>query len=128
MTMTRLTLSARVGADGVLHVPLGQAEANREVRVTIEPTDGPALQSPQGYLDFLQATAGAWQGGQTEQIRIGLRAYLRSMWTLFWTAFIHPFTTTVVDLSTGKRIAELSVPFDQWEASLTNGREEPVNG
>jgi hypothetical protein len=62
MTMTRLTLSARVGADGVLHVPLGQAEANREVRVTIEPTGGPALQSPQEYLDFLQATAGAWQG------------------------------------------------------------------
>ena len=35
--MTRMILSARVGADGVLHVPLGQAEANREVRVTIEP-------------------------------------------------------------------------------------------
>jgi len=32
-----MILSARVGADGVLHVPLGQAEANREVRVTIEP-------------------------------------------------------------------------------------------
>ncbi len=35
--MTRMILSARIGADGVLHVPLGQAEANREVRVTIEP-------------------------------------------------------------------------------------------
>ncbi len=60
--MTRMTLSARVGADGVLHVPLGEKEANREVRVTIEPATSPALQSRQDYLAFLQATAGAWQG------------------------------------------------------------------
>jgi hypothetical protein len=32
-----MILSARVGADGVLHLPLGQAEANREVRIIIEP-------------------------------------------------------------------------------------------
>ena len=30
--MTRMTMSARVGGDGVLHVPLGVAEGNREVR------------------------------------------------------------------------------------------------
>jgi hypothetical protein len=60
--MTRMTLSTRVGSDGVLHVPLGQAEANREVRVTIEAAGASALQSHQEYLDFLQATAGAWQG------------------------------------------------------------------
>jgi hypothetical protein len=60
--MNRLTLSARVGADGVLHVPLGHAEANREVRVTIEPTGSPAPHSTQDYLDFLKRTAGAWQG------------------------------------------------------------------
>ncbi len=35
--MTRMILSARVDADGVLHVPLGRAEANQEVRITIEP-------------------------------------------------------------------------------------------
>jgi hypothetical protein len=57
-----MTLSARVGADGVLHLPLGEKEANREVRVTIEAATSPALQSRQDYLDFLQATAGAWQG------------------------------------------------------------------
>jgi hypothetical protein len=55
-----MTLSARVGADGVLHLPLGEAEANREVRVTIEPAS--ALQPSQDYLEFLKATAGAWQG------------------------------------------------------------------
>jgi hypothetical protein len=63
---------------------------------------------------------------EPERIRIGLRAYLRSMWTLIWTAIFHPFTTTVIDLSTGKRIAELSVPFHEWERS--RGKEEPVNG
>jgi hypothetical protein len=60
--MTRMILSARVGADGVLHVPLGEAEANREVRVTIEPASALAPQSHREYLDFLKATAGAWQG------------------------------------------------------------------
>jgi len=57
-----MTLNARVGADGVLHVPLGQAEANQEVRITIEPATPFAVPSRQEYLDFLQATAGAWQG------------------------------------------------------------------
>jgi hypothetical protein len=60
--MTRMTLSARVGADGVLHVPLGENEANREVRVTIEPASSSDLKTKQEHLDFLQATAGAWQG------------------------------------------------------------------
>ena len=47
--MTRMILSARVGADGVLHVPLGQAEANQEVRVTIE--RGVPSRSVQEILD-----------------------------------------------------------------------------
>lgn len=29
-------------------------------------------------------------------------AYLRSIWTVIWTAFRHPFSTTYIDLSTGK--------------------------
>ena len=60
--MTRLTLQTRVGADGVLHIPLGQGEANRDVRVTIEAAGAMTEQSDQEYLDFLRATAGAWQG------------------------------------------------------------------
>ena len=47
--MTRMILSARVGADGVLHVPLGQPEANQEVRVTIE--RGVPCRSVQEILD-----------------------------------------------------------------------------
>jgi len=60
--MTKMTLSARVDPAGVLHVALGRSEANRDVRVTIEPAGSPVLQSRQEYLDFLRATAGAWQG------------------------------------------------------------------
>jgi hypothetical protein len=33
--------------------------------------------------------------------RITLSSYLRSMWTLFRTAFTDPHSTTVVDLTTG---------------------------
>lgn len=62
--MNRTIIKSRVGADGVLNVnvPIGVADANREVQVTIEPAPTPAARSRQEYLDFLQATAGAWQG------------------------------------------------------------------
>src|SRR5262245_51115623 len=73
--------------------------------------------------------AAAGEAGEPELIRISLGAYLRSIWTLFWTAFLHPFTTTVIDLTSGKRLAELSIPYQEWEARLYNqGSEEPVNG
>ena len=55
--MTRKTLSVRVGSDGVLHVPLGAAEADREVRVTIEPLAPPCESEtesrgwPPGYFE-----------------------------------------------------------------------------
>ena len=59
--MTRIVLNSKVGPDGVLQlrVPVGRAEADHEVRVIIE--SQPSL-SQQEYLDFLQRTAGAWQG------------------------------------------------------------------
>ncbi len=59
--MTRMTLSTRVGADGVLHVPLGANEANREVRVTIEPA-GRTPMSQEEWRAWVRATAGSWQG------------------------------------------------------------------
>jgi hypothetical protein len=60
--MTRIVMKSKVGADGVLQltVPVGQEEANREVQVTIE--TAPRATPKQEYLDFLQRTAGAWQG------------------------------------------------------------------
>ena len=61
--MTPIVMKSKVGADGVLqlNVPIGPAEANREMRVTIEPAP-PEATSRQEYLDFLQRTAGAWRG------------------------------------------------------------------
>lgn len=62
--MNRMIVKSRVGADGVLHVhvPIGAADANCEVLVTIEPAAAPPRHSHQDYLNFLRATAGAWQG------------------------------------------------------------------
>jgi hypothetical protein len=39
--MTLVEIKSRVGSDGVLtvSVPLGPSEANREVKVTVEPTE-----------------------------------------------------------------------------------------
>ena len=61
--MNRMVVKSRIGTDGVLHVniPVGTAEAGREVQITIEP-DNPPAKTQQEYRDFLDATAGAWQG------------------------------------------------------------------
>ena len=60
--MTRMTLSTRVGADGVLHVPLGANEANREVRVTIEPA-GPSPMSQEEWSLLAGGQAGFGHAG-----------------------------------------------------------------
>ncbi len=64
--MNRIVVHSRVGADGVLQlaVPMGVAEADREVEVTIEPA---ALKHDTGseqeeWQQFVRETAGAWQG------------------------------------------------------------------
>ena len=61
--MTRITMKSKIGPDGVLRVavPVGTAEADREVQLTIEPIVSEAAPR-QEYLDFLRETAGAWQG------------------------------------------------------------------
>lgn len=35
-------------------------------------------------------------------VRVGAWAYLRTMWSLLWTALRHPMTTTFIDARTGK--------------------------
>lgn len=61
--MTRIKMKSRVGLDGVLrlNVPIGKAEADREVELTIEAA-APASETEADYLEFLRRTAGAWQG------------------------------------------------------------------
>lgn len=61
--MTRTIIKSQIGTDGVLHldIPMGMSEAGRQVQITIEP-DAIALKAQQDHRDFLDATAGAWQG------------------------------------------------------------------
>jgi hypothetical protein len=62
--MTRFETKSRIGSDGVLNVtvPLGIAEANREVRVIIEPVDRPERAPSMGreeWKQFVMETAGS---------------------------------------------------------------------
>jgi len=62
--MTPIQLRSRVGADGVLtlSVPVGISEANREVKITVEPVEPvaarPALSGEQ-WKQFIEETAGS---------------------------------------------------------------------
>jgi hypothetical protein len=66
--MTRIELITRIGPDGILtlSVPAGMNEANREVKVIVEPADVAAGQtvkmSPEEWARFVDETAGAWKG------------------------------------------------------------------
>ena len=64
--MNRIVVHSRVGADGVLQlaVPMGVAEADREVEVTIEPAapEQDQLAEREEWEQFVRETAGAWQG------------------------------------------------------------------
>ena len=63
ITMTHVEIKSRVGADGVLTIslPLGPGEANREVRVTVEPAvpSPPSLPlNPEQWRQFVESMAG----------------------------------------------------------------------
>jgi hypothetical protein len=62
--MTRTTLTSRVGADGVLSVtvPLTPADANQEVRVTIEPVSPAPVMTQEEWRKWVQSMVGSWQG------------------------------------------------------------------
>jgi hypothetical protein len=65
--MTHLELRARIGPDGILNlnVPVGISDANREVRVIVEPADmnGETTELTQEqWARFVAETAGAWLG------------------------------------------------------------------
>ncbi len=58
--MNRMVVHSRVGADGILHitVPIGKADADREVQVTIDPI-GPTPMTQEEWRKFVLATAGS---------------------------------------------------------------------
>jgi hypothetical protein len=66
MAMNRIVVHSRVGSDGVLQlaVPMGVAEADREVEVTIEPaaSNRDTHSQQEDWQQFVRETAGAWQG------------------------------------------------------------------
>jgi hypothetical protein len=53
------TLTVRVGADGVLTLPLGQACANQLALVTVQTIPEVTREE---YLRFIENTAGKWEG------------------------------------------------------------------
>jgi hypothetical protein len=61
--MNHIVVKSRVGKDGVLQLtlPVGQADADREVLVTVEPAGPPKL-SPEEWRRRVLETAGKWQG------------------------------------------------------------------
>ena len=61
--MERVEVNSRVGSDGVLRLslPLPAADANRHVRVTVEPLEN-CETTKEDLRAFILRTAGAWQG------------------------------------------------------------------
>ena len=58
--MIRMVVHSRVGADGILHIalPIGQADADREVQVTVDPV-GPTPLTQDEWRNFVLSTAGS---------------------------------------------------------------------
>jgi hypothetical protein len=61
--MNRIVVKSKVGSNGVLQLtlPVGPADADREVQITVEPV-GPRALSPDEWRPRVMETAGKWQG------------------------------------------------------------------
>ena len=61
--MNRIVVKSKIGSNGILQLtlPVGPAEADREVQITIEPL-GPTTLSPEEWRQRILETAGKWQG------------------------------------------------------------------
>jgi hypothetical protein len=61
--MNRVVVKSRVDSNGILrlNLPLGSAEAGREVQITVEPVGPPAPSADEWRRGILE-TAGKWQG------------------------------------------------------------------
>lgn len=61
--MNRIVVKSRVGSNGILQLtlPVGAADADREVQITVEPV-GPPVLSPDDWRQRILETAGKWQG------------------------------------------------------------------
>ncbi len=61
--MNRIVVKSRVGSNGILQLslPLGPADADQEVQITVEPV-GPQAFSTDEWQRGILETAGKWQG------------------------------------------------------------------
>jgi hypothetical protein len=61
--MNRIVVKSRVDGNGILQLtlPLGSADADREVQITVEPVGPPAPSADEWRRGILEA-AGKWQG------------------------------------------------------------------
>jgi len=51
------------------------------------------------------------------------QGYLHCMWSLLWTAFAHPFQTTVIDWETGRVLSE-----DEAAAVMGKSQGNTISG
>jgi hypothetical protein len=61
--MNRIVIKSKVGRNGILQLtlPIGPADANQDVQVTVEPL-GKQPPTAEEWRQFILATAGKWQG------------------------------------------------------------------
>jgi hypothetical protein len=62
--MKSIVLKSKVSVDGVLHlsVPLGLAQADSDVQVTVEPISNEMPMTQQEWSAWVDSMAGSWQG------------------------------------------------------------------
>ena len=62
--MNRIVLKSKVSSDGILHLslPMGIAEADQDVQVTVEPSAHRKPLSQEEWAEWVESMAGSWQG------------------------------------------------------------------
>lgn len=62
--MNRIVLKSKVSSDGILHLslPMGIAEADQDVQVTVEPSAHRKPLSQEEWVEWVESMAGSWQG------------------------------------------------------------------
>ena len=62
--MNRIVTTSKISRDGILHLslPVGLAEADREVQVTIESCPPKQPKTPEEWSAWVDSIAGSWKG------------------------------------------------------------------
>jgi hypothetical protein len=62
--LNRILVKTKVSSDGILHLslPVGLAEADREVQVIVEPITPKVPMTQEAWRALVESMAGTWQG------------------------------------------------------------------